>query len=141
MKTQPMTAWLIMWEWEGNHAAVETPYVDIVSFRKNIPYVKEYLQRLHDLNCLSLRERMSAARYNRPPKPIYEATVHRTTRGVEEIHCGHNPYLVARPVRNLTIETDSSTGAEVVRWTPYKKSKVFEGTNRGRTGGATGKPR
>ena len=119
MKTQPMTAWLIMWEWVGGHAAVEKPYVDIVSFRKNIPYVKEYLQRLHDLNCLNLRERMSAARYNRSPKPIYEATVHRTTHGVE-IHCGHNPYLVARHVRNLTIETDPSTGAEVVRWTPYK---------------------
>jgi hypothetical protein len=61
MKTQPMTAWLIMWEWGGDHAAVESPYVDIVSFRKNILYVKEYLQRLHDLKRLNLGERVATA--------------------------------------------------------------------------------
>ena len=115
---KPMTAWLIMWEWTGDHAAVEKPHVDIVSSRKDVPYIKEYLQRLHGLYCLTLQERAALARYNQPSKPAYEVVAHQTKHGVE-IQCGHNPYLVARLVRNLIIETDPSTGAEVAAWGPY----------------------
>ena len=34
MPTRPMTAWLIKWDWMGDHAAVDEPYVDIVSSRR-----------------------------------------------------------------------------------------------------------
>jgi hypothetical protein len=118
MKTRPMSAWLIMWEWFGEAPSDESPYVDILSARHTITYIKEYLQRLHDVRCLSLRERIPLARYHRPARPPYEATVCRSAHGAE-IRCGHEPQLVARPVKNLVIETDLNTGAEKVTWTPY----------------------
>ena len=47
--------------WESEHGAVERPYVDIVSFRRNLYFVMDYVQRLHDVHRLSLSERAPAA--------------------------------------------------------------------------------
>lgn len=114
METKPMTAWLIKWEWIGDHAKVQHPIVEIVSARKGTPYVMDYLQRLHDLYCLSLVERADIARYNRPRKRRpYEVKQHLTKRGLV-IDVGHNPHLTARLVKNLVVKTDPETGEETV---------------------------
>ena len=117
MTTKPMTAWLIMWESE--HGAVAQPYVDIVSFRRNLYHVMDYVQRLHDVHRLSLVERAPAARYNKPAAPLYKAQVHRTRPGLE-IRCGRDPYLVARPVKNLTVRRSERTGVETLCWMRHR---------------------
>lgn len=119
MTMKPVGAWLIMWQWFGDHAIVEQPYVDIVSRRKEVPYIKEYLERLYGVHRLSLEDRAPLARYNQPERPPFEAEADRTAHAVE-VHCGDNPFLVARQVRILAIDTDPDTGEETVRWEPYK---------------------
>lgn len=118
IRTRPMTAWLIVWESAGNHAAVDNPYVDIVSMRKSVRYIQDYVQRLHDTKCLSFSERVSTAKYSKPARPPYETIVVQSRHGTE-IHCGHNPYLVAKPVRNLVVEVNPDTGEEMLSWSPY----------------------
>lgn len=117
-QTPPMTAWLILWEGSGEHARLENPLVDIISRHKGVLYIKEYVQRIHDLNCLTLMERAPAQRYSRPISPGYIAQVQHGCHGIT-IHCGHNPFLVAKPVRNLVITYDSNTDKETATWDPY----------------------
>jgi hypothetical protein len=118
MKTKPMTAWLIQWHWTGENNRVEKPLVDIVSARKNIRYVKEYVQRLHNLHRLTLHERVPVERYKKPSEQICKAQATRTKGGIT-IHCGHNPFLVATLVKNLVVTTDDASGEESVTWDPY----------------------
>src|SRR5208282_4781748 len=118
---KPIKAWLVMWEWVGDHAAVADPIVDILSARKSVEYMRDHLDRLHNLKCMSLGERTAMARYNQPMRPVYPAQVVRPANrsSPPEIHCGHNPWLVARLVQNLTVETNPTTGEESVNWEPY----------------------
>jgi hypothetical protein len=81
--------------------------------------VMNYVQRLHDVYRLSLSERAPTARYSRPAAPPYKAQVHRTRPGLE-IRCGRDPYLVARPVKNLTVRRNDSTGAETLHWARHR---------------------
>ena len=78
-----------------------------------------YVQRLHDVHRLSLSERAPAARYNKPAAPLYKAQVHRTRPGLE-IRCGRDPYLVARPVKNLTVRRSETTGVETLCWMRHR---------------------
>ena len=91
VRIRPMAAWLILWEWIGDHAAVESPIVDIVSARKDDKYIKDYLQRLHDVKCLSLEERAATARFRNPHAPPYEPKLVFPVGYRGEYHCGHNP--------------------------------------------------
>ena len=114
IRIRPVAAWLILWEWIGDHAAVESPIVDIVSARKGDKYIKDYLQRLHDVKCLSLEERAATARFRNPHAPPYEPKLVFPVGYRGEYHCGHNPYLVARRVKNLVVGHDPATGEETV---------------------------
>ena len=66
MPTRPMTAWLIKWDWMGDHAAVAKPYVDIVSARRSPDYISKYVQRLYGVFHYSLTERTDFERYRDP---------------------------------------------------------------------------
>ena len=114
-----MIAWLIMWEAMGDHAEVDPPYVDIVSARKGESYIKDYLQRLHDIEAHSLIERADFSRYENPIERPYQVERHLTQRGVE-FSVGHNPILTATKVRNLVVTVDDATGQDVVTWEPYR---------------------
>src|SRR5580700_4033038 len=70
---KPMKAWLIT---RGPGPYPQKEIVDILSARKSLEDVRQYVQRLHDLFCLKLRERAEGARYNRKEDPIYKAEVH-----------------------------------------------------------------
>jgi hypothetical protein len=119
-----MRVWLIMWEWVGEHAKVENKCVDIISRRLEIDSVKAHVLRLHNFLECSLAERAAMARYNDPQEPAYEPQVHwpKDRSNGPEIHCGHNPFLVARLVKNLTVLRDAKTGKELVNWEPVGTS-------------------
>ena len=99
MANKPMTAWLIMWEGIGNHAAVKQPYVDIVSARKTPKYIEDYLRRLYGVSEYSLAERVDHERYWKPNKALVSVTNEWAKSG-PLIAVGHNPHLKAQKVRN-----------------------------------------
>jgi hypothetical protein len=110
-----MTAWLIT---KGNGAYPQTEIVDILSARRSVEAVQQYVERLHNSIAYTLWERCELAAYNKPRRSAYRAQVHPfadRSRGIE-IHCGHDPYFIARPVRNLVVETDTEAEFETVTW-------------------------
>ena len=112
-----MKAWLITWDWAGDHAAVGDPVVAVLSARTGAEDVRRYVERRYVEKTASLPEKLSYARYNRPQAPPYAAEFDRL-EGVRfrgRIQCGHNPWLYARLVDNLRVETDA-TGNEVLSW-------------------------
>ena len=60
-----MKAWLITRGAAEVAALKGYEIVDILSARKSDEDVRQYVQRLHDLSCLTLSERAEQARYNR----------------------------------------------------------------------------
>ena len=119
MANKPMTAWLIMWESMGDHAAVTQPYVDIVSARKSHEYIEEYLRRLYSIFHYNLAERVDYERYRKPDKTRIPVTSEWTKSG-PLISVGHNPFLKAQKVRNLVVKNNSETDQEIVTWEPYQ---------------------
>jgi hypothetical protein len=86
--------------------------LDILSARKSLEDIRKYVQRLHNLQCLTLRERAERAGYNSKSDWPYEAEVFpfADRTAPPQIHCGHDPYYIARLVRNLTMDEDQATG-------------------------------
>ena len=111
-----MKAWLITWDWAGDHAALEDPVVTVLSARTGAEEVRRYVERRYVEETASLREKLSYARYNRPQKP-YPAEFERLegVRFQGRIYCGHCPWLYARLVDNLRVESDA-TGIDVLSW-------------------------
>ena len=109
-----MKAWLITWDWSGDHAAVGDPVVAVLSARTGAEEVRRYVERRYVEETASLREMLSYARYNRPQKPC-PAEFERLegVRFQGRIRCGPNPWLYARLVDNLRVEIDA-TGNDVL---------------------------
>lgn len=140
-KKRPIKAWLIT-RGSGLYAALakgKGEIVDILSARKSAKDVAVYVQRLHDLNCLTLSERARCAREN---EPIYKVECHWHTlpkctkdgavappdlSRSPQIFCGHDPCFVAQLVNNLVVERDAETGEERVTWEPWSPRAAHRG--------------
>lgn len=117
-----MTAWLISWEWSNERHKQEHPIVDVVSARKDSEYIRDYVQRLYGLRRLELFERVEAELYAGAYKPRVPADVHKTKSGELHVHCGTDPWLTAKLVRDLVIEFDPESGEQLsVNWKPHKE--------------------
>ncbi len=109
-----MNAWLITWEWIGDHAEVEDPIAAIINYRRSSEYVREVTEFLYVNSQFSLGERVGYAKTKATnPYPASYDTMDGEPLG-GRIHCGHNPYLYARMVENLHAEVDES--GEQLRW-------------------------
>jgi len=109
-----MSAWLVTWEWCGDHAAVGEKVVEILGPRTSSERVRQIVELLYHREA-SLSEKVAwrLSRKNQPYPADFE-----TIDGVRwegQIICGHNPWLLARQVDNLTIETDAQ-GQESASW-------------------------
>jgi hypothetical protein len=110
-----IAAWLITWEWIGDHAKVENKIAAILNYRLQDDTVRGIMERIYINNYTSLSERVAYAKSkkNHP----YPAQVHKS-EGVPwsgRIYCGRNPYLYARLVDDLHVEVDKS-GEEQLIW-------------------------
>lgn len=105
-----MKAWLITWEWGGDHAKVPEQLVAILSSRKSANSIAELAEFLY----LRATGRASELAYyaNRRKRLPYSAEKDQNGR----ITCGHNPWLYARIVSELTVDADTENGAEVLGW-------------------------
>ena len=113
-----MKAWVVTWDWMGDHAAVEDPVVEVLSARTSAEKVRRYVELRYIEKTASLREKLSYARYNQPQKPPYPAVLERVggVHWLGRITCGHNPWLLARLVDDLRVEVGED-GEDVLRWT------------------------
>jgi hypothetical protein len=109
-----MKAWLITWDWVGDHAAVTNPIVDVLSARTSIEDVRIHVARLYARERLSWSERLDLVRYAKPESLITGVT--RGGGGRSHIDCGHNPFLWARVVDNLRVVESHDGGPETLAW-------------------------
>ncbi|MDZ3993088.1 hypothetical protein [Pseudomonas sp. Teo4] len=108
------TAWLITWEWMGDHAAVADKVVAVVSHRRQGAYVKDLMEQLYVSRNFSDAEKLAYAK-DRSVNP-YPASFD-VINGVPwqgRITCGDNPFLLGRMVSNLRLEEED--GEERLHW-------------------------
>ena len=118
-----MKAWLVTWEWAGDHAKVDDPIVAIFNPRWSTSRIRELVELLYANTCYSLSERLGYAN-NRSFNP-YPAEFE-SFSGVSfegRIHCGHNPWLYARKVKNLRV-ADRNSDHEQLLWSEEDTSLI-----------------
>jgi hypothetical protein len=104
-----MKAWLVTWEWMGNHAKREDKIAALLNSRLSESRVKELVEFLYLNDCYAVSEKMAIAQRRRDnPYPA------KAERGC--IHCGHHPFLQARLVDDLTVECDEHGFDTAVAW-------------------------
>jgi hypothetical protein len=116
-----ITAWLITWEWMGDHAKAEQKIAAILNPRWSSKRVREYVESIYVDSHYSIAERIAYAK-TRSFNP-YPAEFVRVS-GVAwegQITCGHNPWLFARLVSNLAAAGESD-GHNGVIWSEQSVS-------------------
>ena len=109
------SAWLVTWEWSGNHAEPPRKIVEILSPHLSPERVRHIVELLYHRDSLLAEKVAWRLRKRRQP---YKAEFP-AVDGVQwtgQIICGHNPWLLARLVDNLIVTTDSG-GKETATWT------------------------
>lgn len=104
-----MKAWLVTWEWTNDDAALTERVVCILPPQWSEDRVAGAVELLYAVLNSTVSELASYAK--RPSNNPYRAEVF---MGV--IICGHNPYLEARHVSDLRVETDSTSYLETIFW-------------------------
>lgn len=98
------SAWLITWEWIGEHAAVDKKIVAVINYRRSSSYIKDMVEQFYISIKYNTREKAACAKDSHAnPYPAHYGNL----RGVPwhgRITCGHNPYLYARLVSNVRLE-------------------------------------
>jgi hypothetical protein len=108
-------AWLVTWEWAGDHAKPADKVVAIFNPHFGGGRVRELVEILYMQSMASLSERVSwALDRSRNPYPAQFGRLDNVPWG-GEITCGHNPWLLARLVDDLTVEADAD-GKEHATW-------------------------
>ncbi|HYP20355.1 MAG TPA: hypothetical protein VEY08_09790 [Chloroflexia bacterium] len=109
-----MKAWLVTWEGTEESKREEKRIAAILSPRLSADRVRRIVEMLYANTEFSLGERVSYAAGKFNPFPARYVSM----RGIPfegKITCGHNPYLDARKVANLTVTTDE-LGNEHLSW-------------------------
>ena len=109
------SAWLVTWEWSGDHARVEDPVVALFNRPWDGKAVRLIVEQLYSALKYSISDKFAVAR-NRKNTP-YPAQA-RDIDGIPwlgEISCGNNPWLRARIVENVRLEIDTN-GRRILNW-------------------------
>jgi hypothetical protein len=115
-------AWLVTWEWSGDHAKRENIIAAIFNPRWGGDRVREFVEFFY-ANEYTLAERMDLVRGKPNPYPA-EFGKRMGGKGTwkGEIFCGHNPFLRARVVDDLTVERNMD-GKEIAAWKERPRPK------------------
>jgi hypothetical protein len=126
-RPRKMKAWLVTWECCGDHAKRTEPVAAILSPHLGGDRVREIVEFIYVSAEYSISERMAYAK-DKKNNP-YPAGFGASPEGVPwtgEVYCGHNPYLYARLVDDLTVEV-SADGDEKPLW----KERGYPNRDRG----------
>ena len=110
MAKRKQNAWLLTWEWQGDHAAVEDRVAAILRPGLSERIVGEIVECLYAIHELTPGE---MAGYCRTPKQ----NPHKAQWHNGHCFCGENPSLHANQVSGLVIEKDPETELETISWT------------------------
>jgi hypothetical protein len=108
------SAWVITQEGPQHPAEV----IGILSARKSGHTIKEYVEWLYALLHYHPTDHLDFARYNNPTV-VYEAQFMITNTGVPvgyAMHCGDNPFLVARRAKNISL-IETCVKVMELKWT------------------------
>lgn len=106
-----MKFWLVTWESSNPSIVVEQRFAGLFNPRWGKDRVKELVEIIYAKSEYCVFELMKYANnksFNPYPAKVWG----------EEIHCGHNPFLIARPVSDFKIERDQN-GNEIVSWKQF----------------------
>ncbi|MGD0519765.1 MAG: hypothetical protein ABSA48_00790 [Terracidiphilus sp.] len=121
--TKKVKAWLVTWEWCGDHAKQDDKVVAVFNPRLGDNHIRDLVEFLYMTHCYTISERLA---YSLHPKSNPYRAHFGELDGMPwggEIICGHNPYLRARLVDDLTIERNDD-GKEEVNWKERPKPDV-----------------
>jgi hypothetical protein len=116
-KKRKMKAWLVIWEWCGDHAKRDDPFAAILNPRLSAKRVRDLVGFIYRSATYSLSEQAEYARnkkHNPYPAEYFERTKDNIPWG-GEIICGHNPFLRARLVDDFVVERNAE-GKEKASW-------------------------
>jgi hypothetical protein len=104
--------WLVTWEWVGDHAAHNPKIAAVLDSRIGAERVRELIEFLYLVTNSSSREKLEWAsrKYNPYPAKFMDRN------GVpwhRAIHCGDNPFLLARHASNVAVSLDASGNEQV----------------------------
>jgi hypothetical protein len=118
-----MKAWLITWEWVGEHVKVDNEIAAILNSRLSSKKVIEIIELLYMNASYTFSEQLAYVKNKRKnPYPPYYGTLGNIP-WLGEIYCGHNPYLYARQVRNLRVQADE-IDKEILLWDEIPKPAI-----------------
>jgi hypothetical protein len=119
------TAWVVRWDWAGDHAKVKQPIAAILPSQLGPETVRRLVETLYAAREYTPAEMLEASRRNgfNPYRATFGScpvtledgsTTQATWQG--EVLCGHNPYLVARKAIVRSVGDDE--GSVVFEDTP-----------------------
>ncbi len=114
-KPRKIKAWLVTWEPIGNHCKGHDKVAAILNPRLSAARVRAFVEILYVNTCYSLSERMAyVANKKKNPYPAKFVDIDGVP-WTAEIHCGHNPFLLARLVDEFAVRIDEH-GKEAPIW-------------------------
>lgn len=109
-----MEAWLVTWEGMSESAAKDNKIVHILDPSKTSEEVAEIIQLLYAHFSYTVGE---LAHFTKEPSANpYKSQISKTVTGYHRIACGHHPWLEARLVKDLSVESSDDNQKETVRW-------------------------
>ena len=113
-KQNGFSAWLITWEWSGDHAEPQKKVMEVLNPRMSPNRVREIVEQLYHIEA-SLSEKVAWRLCKREQCYPAEFVAIEGVRWEGQITCGHNPWLMARLVDNFVIEIDEDLN-EAAPW-------------------------
>ena len=118
-----MKAWLVTWEWMGEHAKRRNKIAAVLNPHFSGQHVRELVQFLYTTESYTVSEQMAFAKDpTQNPYPAQFAQIEGHPWAAQ-IHCGHNPFLFARLVDELTVERGAD-GKENGVWKERPRPKL-----------------
>lgn len=107
-------AWLVTWEWEGDHARVEKKLVAILNYRYAVGSVGRFIEQLYAGNWFAFHGQLAYAKDRRDSSYNVQQGA-----AADELKCGGNPWLRARPVYDVQAYVDED-GYEHLTWREHR---------------------
>jgi hypothetical protein len=109
------TAWLVTWEWAGDHAKPAEKVVAVLNPRLGGKRVRELVELLYIQSGATLAEKLTWALHpSRNPYPA-QCGILDGAPWEGEVTCSHNPWLFARLVDSIVVEPGAD-GKERATW-------------------------
>ncbi len=117
-KRRGTKVWLVTWVWMNDSSAVTDKVVAILKPRLTPEKVSYIVELMYSITTSNLDEMAAYARHpeENPYCSKYESGY---------ISCGHHPWLEARKVSDLFIETDENTLIETIKWNELPIYKII----------------